>query len=29
MPPLNISEADMRKGIEIFKDAVREVVREG
>jgi len=29
MPPLNISESDMKKGIEIFSDAVKEVIREG
>jgi 4-aminobutyrate aminotransferase len=26
IPPLNISRADLAKGIEIFKEAVKEVV---
>lgn len=29
IPPLNISQADMQKGIQIFTEAVEEVVREG
>ncbi|KAJ7204746.1 pyridoxal phosphate-dependent transferase [Mycena pura] len=29
IPPLNISAADLKKGAEIFKEAVEEVVREG
>ncbi|KAJ6451695.1 acetylornithine aminotransferase [Mycena vitilis] len=29
IPPLNISAADLKKGVEIFRDAVEEVVREG
>ena len=29
IPPLNISEADMKKGCEIFTAAVEEVVLEG
>jgi len=29
IPPLNVSEADMKKGCEIFGEALREVVREG
>ncbi|KAF7318336.1 Acetylornithine aminotransferase [Mycena chlorophos] len=29
IPPLNISEEDLKKGAEIFKQAVEEVVREG
>jgi 4-aminobutyrate aminotransferase len=29
IPPLNISEADMAKGCEIFKEAFWEVVHEG
>ncbi|KAG8999986.1 hypothetical protein FRB94_008816 [Tulasnella sp. JGI-2019a] len=29
MPPLNVSEADMAKGCEIFKKAVKDVIREG
>ncbi len=29
MPPLNICEAAMAKGCGIFKEAVREVIREG
>lgn len=29
IPPLNISQQDMDKGIEIFVEAVEEVVREG
>lgn len=28
IPPLNISQADMQKGIQIFVDAVEEVIRE-
>jgi 4-aminobutyrate aminotransferase len=28
IPPLNITERDLKKGIEIFKQAVREVVEE-
>ncbi|KAF8992534.1 acetylornithine aminotransferase [Cyathus striatus] len=29
IPPLNISEKDLLNGVEIFEEAVREVVREG
>ena len=29
IPPLNISQADLAKGVKIFQDAVEEVVREG
>ncbi|KAF8869395.1 pyridoxal phosphate-dependent transferase [Infundibulicybe gibba] len=29
IPPLNISQSDMKKGCEIFGEAVREVVKEG
>ena len=29
IPPLNISQQDMQKGIQIFTEAVEEVVREG
>ncbi|KAF9078341.1 acetylornithine aminotransferase [Rhodocollybia butyracea] len=29
IPPLNISQVDMKKGCEIFEESVREVVREG
>jgi 4-aminobutyrate aminotransferase len=29
IPPLNITQADLSKGCEIFKEAVEEVVREG
>ncbi len=29
IPPLNVSEADMKKGCAIFEEALREVVREG
>lgn len=29
IPPLNISQADLEKGCEIFAAAVKEVVREG
>lgn len=29
IPPLNVSEEDMKKGCAIFAEAVREVVREG
>lgn len=29
IPPLNISQADLAKGCEIFTAAVKEVVREG
>lgn len=29
IPPLNVSEDDMKKGCKIFEEAVREVVREG
>ncbi|KAF8646674.1 hypothetical protein AX16_007105 [Volvariella volvacea WC 439] len=29
IPPLNISKEDLKKGAEVFKEAVREVVREG
>lgn len=29
IPPLNISAADLKKGIAIFAEAVEEVVREG
>jgi 4-aminobutyrate aminotransferase len=29
IPPLNISQEDMRKGCELFAQAVREVVEEG
>lgn len=29
IPPLNISQADLEKGCEIFAGAVKEVVREG
>ena len=29
IPPLNVSEADLKKGYNIFAEAVREVVREG
>ncbi|KXN84383.1 5-aminovalerate aminotransferase DavT [Leucoagaricus sp. SymC.cos] len=29
IPPLNVSEEDMVKGVKIFEEAVREVVREG
>lgn len=29
IPPLNISQSDMKKGCEIFGEAVREVVNEG
>jgi len=28
VPPLNITQADMAKGLSIFREAVREVVRE-
>jgi len=29
IPPLNVSEVDMKKGCDIFGEAVREVIREG
>ena len=29
IPALNISQADMAKGVQIFAEAVEEVVREG
>ncbi|KAF9446067.1 acetylornithine aminotransferase [Macrolepiota fuliginosa MF-IS2] len=29
IPPLNVSEADLKKGCEIFAEAVREVVKQG
>ena len=29
IPPLNVSQADMAKGVAIFAEAVEEVVREG
>ncbi len=29
IPPLNISEEDMKKGCDIFSEAVVEVVKEG
>lgn len=29
IPPLNISQEDLQKGCEIFKEAVEEVVKEG
>jgi 4-aminobutyrate aminotransferase len=29
IPPLNISQGDMKKGCEVFAEAVREVVKEG
>ena len=29
IPPLNISQADLKKGVEIFAEAVEEVVKEG
>ena len=29
IPPLNISKEDLKKGTEIFAEAVREVVKEG
>jgi len=29
IPPLNISKEDLKKGTEIFTEAVREVVKEG
>jgi 4-aminobutyrate aminotransferase len=29
IPPLNVSQADMDKGIKAFREAVEEVVREG
>lgn len=29
IPPLNVSEKDMKKGCKIFEEAVREVVKEG
>ena len=29
IPPLNISQGDMKRGCEIFGEAVREVVKEG
>ena len=29
IPPLNVSQADMAKGVQIFAEAVEEVVREG
>jgi len=29
IPPLNISEVDLEKGVNIFVDAVKEVVMEG
>ncbi|KAJ7512823.1 acetylornithine aminotransferase [Mycena galericulata] len=29
IPPLNISAADLTKGVEIFREAVEEVIREG
>ena len=29
IPPLNISQADMKKGCDIFAEALDEVVREG
>lgn len=29
IPPLNVSEEDMKKGCKIFEEALREVVREG
>ena len=29
IPPLNISEADLKNGAKIFAEAVREVVKEG
>ena len=29
IPPLNVTQADLKKGYEIFAEAVKEVVREG
>jgi 4-aminobutyrate aminotransferase len=29
IPPLNITEADLKMGCEIFKEAVEEIVKEG
>ena len=29
IPPLNVSQADIAKGVQIFAEAVEEVVREG
>ena len=29
IPPLNITEADLRKGCMIFNEAVKEIVKEG
>lgn len=29
IPPLNITSEDLKKGCEIFRRAVREVIREG
>lgn len=29
IPPLNISQEDMKKGCEIFTEAVEEVMKEG
>jgi 4-aminobutyrate aminotransferase len=29
IPPLNVSQADLKKGCEIFKAAVEEIVKEG
>jgi 4-aminobutyrate aminotransferase len=29
IPPLNISATDLKKGAEIFREAVEEVIREG
>lgn len=29
IPPLNISQGDLKKGCEIFAEALEEVVREG
>nr|VWO99601.1 Cercosporin MFS transporter CTB4 (Cercosporin toxin biosynthesis cluster protein 4) [Ganoderma boninense] len=29
IPPLNISKEDLAKGVQIFEEAVREVVKEG
>jgi 4-aminobutyrate aminotransferase len=29
IPPLNISKQDLKKGMEIFGEAVRQVVKEG
>lgn len=29
IPPLNVSQTDLKKGCEIFAEAVKEIVREG